>query len=150
MSTAETNIQLEVMPNITAHPAQARELAMLYLTATGEPTSDEDIEHKLTDMTGETVIAALDNGGHFIAMAGLKRMVDVSEGVVQDVATDINHRREGLGTQLLSELSALAKEQGLTHLHVYPGPGSRQFYQKLGFSHQSGKSFNPSWGTKDL
>ncbi|HEX9496091.1 MAG TPA: GNAT family N-acetyltransferase [Candidatus Limnocylindria bacterium] len=64
---------------------------------------------------------------------------------VQKVMVRPSHRRRGLGTQLMTELESLARERGITllHLDTSEGPGgARELYERLGYSYAGGI---PDW-----
>ena len=64
---------------------------------------------------------------------------------VQKVMVSPSHRRRGLGSQLMARLETLARERGITllHLDTSEGPGgARELYEALGYTYAGGI---PGW-----
>ncbi|MEP7003284.1 MAG: GNAT family N-acetyltransferase [Chloroflexota bacterium] len=64
---------------------------------------------------------------------------------VQKVMVRPTHRRRGLGTQLMGRLEMIARERGVTllHLDTSEGPGgARELYERLGYLYAGGI---PGW-----
>lgn len=55
-------------------------------------------------------------------------------GFVLDPTVRRDHQRRGIGSQLLREAAALARERGLTWLHVDFEPALESFYRASGFA----------------
>jgi GNAT superfamily N-acetyltransferase len=64
---------------------------------------------------------------------------------VQKVMVRPSHRRRGLGSHLMTQLESLARERGITllHLDTSEGPGgARRLYETLGYTYAGGI---PGW-----
>ena len=152
MPSLQKPLQIEVLPNFSVDNEKSVLFAKLFIMADEgiQAATQDRVEDRLAKMDGETLFVAKDDDDQVMAMAGLKRMVDVPEGIVLNVATMPRYRRNGVGTAVMQKLIEVAGEEGLEYIHVHPGPGSGPFYANLGFDHKLGKSFNPSWGSLAL
>jgi N-acetylglutamate synthase-like GNAT family acetyltransferase len=148
MSPTHLRANLEIIPNFSVSNPRSHEIASLYLNeAEGNL---ERLDDELSLIEGSTVVAALDNQDKVIAVAALKRMQDVPEGIITTVATRKEHHRKSLGAQVMSKVAEVAAQEGMTRLHVFPAQRSRAFYESQSFKNDPQRSFNPSWVTREL
>jgi len=68
-----------------------------------------------------------------------------SIGFIENVVTDINHRKKGIGKKVIEEAIRIAKERGCYKVILQSGikrEGAHLFYKKLGFDDTSKKAFD--------
>lgn len=61
-----------------------------------------------------------------------------SDGVnfawIDDVVVHPDHRHHGIGTRLVSETLRRLREDGISHIQLFPIPGREPFFARLGFA----------------
>jgi len=70
------------------------------------------------------------------ALVGMGRMISdgVSDGYVQDVVVSARYRGLGIGADIVGSLVDEGKRRGLRWIGLVAAPGTRGFYEKLGFA----------------
>jgi len=66
-------------------------------------------------------------------VAYARLIVEGDAGQVRQVAVDDEHQRSGIGSALMRELVAHAREMGLASIHLHARVSAEAFYQRLGF-----------------
>lgn len=108
------------------------ELEALYRAAgwwTDEPGQREALPALVA---GSFVFLVAREGGSLVGMARV--LSDgVSDGYIQDVVVTPSHRSRGIGEALIRRLVERCREAGLGWVALVAEPGTRPFYEKLGF-----------------
>lgn len=76
-------------------------------------------------------------------VVGTGRLIQKSgqTGVIGRVAVVPVHRRQGLATEIMHALEAIARERGITHIKLFPHDYLEQFYRGLGYRTVPGGEF---------
>ncbi len=69
-------------------------------------------------------------------LVGMGRVISdgVSDGYIQDVVVLEELRGRGIGAELVQRLGRRCRERGLVWVALVAEPGTRPFYERLGFS----------------
>ncbi len=73
-------------------------------------------------------------------MIGMGRALSdtVSDAYIQDIVVKKTHRRQGIGQNIIKTLIAGLKDMGVDWIGLVAVPGSRSFYEGLGFRQLEG------------
>ncbi len=63
----------------------------------------------------------------------------VSDAWLQDIVVLDEHRKKGIGRLIIKKLLDICKEKGLVWVGLVAEPGTRQFYEPLGFGELPGE-----------
>ena len=77
---------------------------------------------------------AIKDGGKILGYSGFRYVLD--EGHITTLAVSPRHRKKGVGTKLITQLIADAKDKGLKKLYLevrQSNIGAQKIYKKLGF-----------------
>lgn len=101
-----------------------------------DPKTIAQIREQFTELD-ELQVGVFDASNSLIGVGGLMnagRLAELKETSIVDVATSPEHRREGVGSQVITALEDIAREQGLETLNV-PGAteAGGELYTALGF-----------------
>lgn len=112
--------------------APSDEMEALYRSAgwwKDEPSAREGLPRLVR---GSFLFLVARDGGR---MVGMGRVLSdgVSDGYIQDVVVLPAYRGSGLGRELVTRLAARCREAGLGWIGLIAEPGTRPFYEKLGF-----------------
>ncbi len=68
-------------------------------------------------------------------LVGMARVLsdNVSDAIIQDVVVDPAFRKQGIGGDLVRFLVARLRERGVDWIGLISAPGTRAFYEELGF-----------------
>jgi GNAT superfamily N-acetyltransferase len=117
------------------------------------PTASSASPRELSPPGGAFVV--LERGGRALAGGGLKRLsAEVCE--IKRMYVVPEGRGLGLGTRLLAELEALARELGYAVARLDTGakqPGAQRIYERAGYAaipDYNGNAFAAWWGEKRL
>jgi len=131
---------LEIIPDFTSASPHAREVIALNVRAINYDgddryeISDEEIADETEHMSGVAFVALVGKDNKVAAVAGLEKSPDSKEqGSVVGVVTSPEHRREGLGRVVVSEVIKLAASKGIKGLSLTSTHDAEEFYTKLGF-----------------
>jgi GNAT superfamily N-acetyltransferase len=91
------------------------------------------LEDYVEDMHGRTIVTAILADEKVIATGSLMTWRTAHERLIIDVVTHPEHRRDGLGTQVLTELESIAAQQRAAHVVLRPVPSAIPFYDELGY-----------------
>ena len=83
-------------------------------------------------IAGSTVfVGAYDDG----RLVGMGRAISdgVSDGCIQDVIVDRAYRRCGIGASIVRLVAAELRRRGVDWIQLIGVPGTREFYESLGF-----------------
>lgn len=113
-----------------AHPDQ---LYRLYTTA-GWWDEKNDNKDFLADLIGKTYLfAAAYDGDNLIGM-GRSISDGVSDAYIQDVTVLPEYRKRGIGGRIIRLLVESLQARGIGWIGLIGEPGTRHFYEELGFS----------------
>ncbi|MBL8029520.1 MAG: GNAT family N-acetyltransferase [Fibrobacteres bacterium] len=72
---------------------------------------------------------------HNNEIVGMGRLISdgVSDGYIQDVTVRKNFRKLGIGRELILRLIQIAEENGIEWLGLIAEPGTKPFYENIGF-----------------
>ncbi len=125
---------IEVIPKPQDDPDLARSVAIFTLREhLGHEPQADDIAYMVSNMERTTSVAAFDSDGAIIATAGLRRTLRPHDGLLVDVATHMDQRRQGLGRRVVEAVEDIARAEGISHIDVFPLGGSVPFYEGLGY-----------------
>ena len=105
---------------------------------TGDPPEIEDAAKRWIEMAieqGSGFTATLDGKPAGFAMLFLQTYTKLLHQAVHILLVGQDHRRQGVGSALLTALETLGKEKNieLIHVEVYDDPGVEQFYKLHGY-----------------
>lgn len=118
-------VEIRVGPAVEADAMAVRRA--VFVEEQGVPAELEVDEHDET----ATHVAAYD-GGDPIGAARL-RDLDETTGKVERVAVRAPYRGQGVGTDLMAELEATARQQGFQRLTMHSQLQAAPFYDRLGY-----------------
>ena len=98
------------------------------------------------------VYVVLDAGGESVAGGGVRALAD-GLGEVKRMFVVPDWRRRGLGSRLLGEIEAAARELGFSRLRLDTAGGLRAFYERAGYrpiADYNGNTYATFWGEKVL
>lgn len=95
----------------------------------------ENVAHHRAVFTNDAAIAA-----------GRLHPVDAAVGQIRAMAVDPAYQKQGLGSRILNNLEAIAREQGLEKIVLHAREEAVPFYQKYGYEVVAPGPF--SWGIK--
>ena len=89
----------------------------------------------------EAMLRVCKNMGNYFLVAESKGVVvgmirgcyDGSRALIHQMVVDKNYQRQGIGTELLSELSSFFKSAGAVSVAVTVTENSKSYYKKMGF-----------------
>jgi len=113
----------------------AREFIALYADAgwwRGEYDADTSFIQKIVSGS-HLFAAAYDDGGRMIGM-GRVLSDGCSDAYIQDVVVLREFRGQGVGGRIISALLSKLREQGIDWIGLIGEPGTKHFYEELGFS----------------
>jgi GNAT superfamily N-acetyltransferase len=125
--------------------------SMGYLAPLSVDESTDYWRATLSDLSGGhriLIVAREAPGGRIVGSAQLNVASKPNgryRAEVQKVMVRPSHRRRGLGTQLMEQLESLARERGVTLLHLDTSEGrsgARELYERLGYRYAGGI---PGW-----
>ena len=115
--------------------ADSAAVAQLYFDAGFLPPVS-DISFIPAMITGSFVwVGAWCNG----ELIGMGRAISdgISDAYIQDVVVKANYRRQGIGAGIIREIIAILRQHGVDWIALVGVPGTKHFYQELGFEELS-------------
>jgi len=93
----------------------------------------------IPDMVKGTFIflAAMDENGKIIGM-GRAISDGVSDAYIQDIVVLNEHRRKGIGKEIINTLTRLCVEKGILWIGLIAEPATDSFYEQFGFKPLAG------------
>ena len=88
-------------------------------------------------VTGSALFAAAFHGGKMIGM-GRALSDSVSDAYIQDIVVLKTYHGQGIGRKIIETLISGLKEKGVDWIGLMAVPGTRHFYEELGFRELKG------------
>ncbi len=119
-------------------PSDAPAASLLVMQLTKNVIEPENLTSRITALVkmvnGQYMVAEKD--GQLVGFGGLMWYQIPSKGLVgqiEEVVTDEKFRKQGIATELMRALVALARARGLVQIKLTAKPGSGHVYESVGF-----------------
>lgn len=129
---------MSAAPSIRLRDAEVSDLdAIMALEAVTFPTDAWSRDGMLAELASpHTVYLLVTSDDELVAYAGLSAPLGSGQADIQTIAVDATHRRLGIGTLLVEQLLAVARDRGAAEVFLEvraDNPGARALYERHGF-----------------